>query len=110
MTADEPVASSPRRDAAAASYAPSGIRFNALLPGLTDTPMSARAMNDARIHAFVREKQPLDGGRAGRPADLDAAVVFFLSDASRFVTGQALAVDGGWSVTDAGRADARSGA
>jgi NAD(P)-dependent dehydrogenase (short-subunit alcohol dehydrogenase family) len=88
---------------AAAFYAPRGIRVNALLPGLVDTPMSARAMTDPRIAAFVREKQPLDGGRAGRPSDLDAAAVFFLSDASRFVTGQALAVDGGWSVTDAGR-------
>ena len=43
-------------------------------------------------------------GRAGElavlTADLDAAVVFFLSDASRFVTGQALAVDGGWSVSE----------
>ena len=50
----------------------------------------------------MRAKQPLDGGRPGRPGDLDAAVVFFLSDASRFVTGQVLAVDGGWSVTEGG--------
>lgn len=84
----------------AAFYAPHGIRFNAVLPGLTETPMSARAMTDPRILAFVRGKQPLDGGRPGAAADLDDAVVFFLSDASRFVTGQALAVDGGWSVSD----------
>jgi NAD(P)-dependent dehydrogenase (short-subunit alcohol dehydrogenase family) len=88
--------------AAAAYYAPRGIRFNALLPGLTDTPGSRRAMADARIQAFIRGKQPLDGGRAAQPRDLDAAVVFFLSDDSRFVTGQALAVDGGWSVTEGG--------
>jgi len=86
--------------AAAAYYAPRGIRVNALAPGLVDTPMSARAMGDSAITAFVRAKQPLDGGRPGRPADLDAAVVFFLSDQSRFVTGQVLAVDGGWAVTD----------
>jgi NAD(P)-dependent dehydrogenase (short-subunit alcohol dehydrogenase family) len=85
---------------AAAFYAPQGLRFNALLPGLTDTPMSERAMQDPRILAFVRAKQPLDGGRPGAVTDLDAAAVFFLSDASRFVTGQTLAVDGGWSVTD----------
>lgn len=85
---------------AAAFYAPHGIRFNALLPGLTETPMSRRAMTDPRILAFVRSKQPLEGGRPGAPADLDDAAVFFLSDASRFVTGQALAVDGGWSVSD----------
>jgi NAD(P)-dependent dehydrogenase (short-subunit alcohol dehydrogenase family) len=88
--------------AAAAYYAPRGIRFNALLPGLTDTPGSRRAMADAQIQAFIRGKQPLDGGRAARPSDLDAAVVFFLSDESRFVTGQMLAVDGGWSVTEGG--------
>jgi NAD(P)-dependent dehydrogenase (short-subunit alcohol dehydrogenase family) len=91
---------------AAAYYAPRGIRFNALLPGLTDTPMSGRAMRDPRILEFIRQKQPLDGGRAGRAGDLDAAVVFLLSDDSLFVTGQALAIDGGWSVSDGGTRDA----
>jgi len=90
---------------AAACYAPRGIRFNVVRPGLTETPMSRRALGDAGIREFIRAKQPLDGGRFGRPADLDAAVVFFLSDASRFVTGQVLAVDGGWSVTEAGPRD-----
>jgi NAD(P)-dependent dehydrogenase (short-subunit alcohol dehydrogenase family) len=88
--------------AAASYYAPHAIRFNALLPGLTETPMSRRALGDPDVRRFVETKQPLDGGRAGQPRDLDAAVVFFLSDASRFVTGQALAVDGGWTVTDGG--------
>ena len=88
--------------AAAARYAPEGIRFNALAPGLVDSPMSRRAMSDETIRAYVARKQPLDGGRAGAPADVDGAAVFFLSDASRFVTGQVLAVDGGWSVTEAG--------
>lgn len=90
-------------ESAAATYAPRGIRLNVLAPGLTDTPMSRRAMMDPRILEFVRTKQPLDGGRPGQPTDLDGAVVFFLSDASRFVTGQVLAVDGGWSVTEGGR-------
>ena len=49
---------------------------------------------------FIATKQPLDGGRIGRPEDLDAAVVFLLSDASRFVTGQVLSVDGGWCVSE----------
>lgn len=85
---------------AAAYYAPHNIRFNCVVPALVETPMSQRALNDEAILGFVRTKQPLDGGRIGRPDDLDAAVVFFLSDASRFVTGQVLAVDGGWSVTE----------
>ena len=88
---------------AAAYYAPRGIRFNVLLPGLTETPMSRRALRTPEILDFIRAKQPLDGGRAGQPSDLDAAVVFFLSDDSRFVTGQTLAVDGGWSVSEGTR-------
>jgi NAD(P)-dependent dehydrogenase (short-subunit alcohol dehydrogenase family) len=85
---------------AAAYYAPDGIRFNVVTPGLTETPMSQRAVADPAVMEYVRAKQPLGGGRAGQPSDLDAAIVFFLSDASRFVTGQVLAVDGGWSVSD----------
>lgn len=86
--------------AAAACYAPHNIRFNLLAPGLVATPMSQRAQADAAIMDFIRRKQPLDGGRIGHPEDLDAAVVFLLSDAARFVTGQVLAVDGGWSVSE----------
>jgi len=84
----------------AAHYAPHNIRFNVVAPALVDTPMATRAANDEEIRRFIRAKQPLDGGRIGRPEDLDAAVVYFLSDASRFVTGQVLAVDGGWSVSE----------
>jgi NAD(P)-dependent dehydrogenase (short-subunit alcohol dehydrogenase family) len=86
--------------AAAARYAPHNIRFNVLAPGLVATPMSARAQGDPAILDFIRRKQPLDGGRIARTEDLDAAAVFFLSDESRFVTGQVLAVDGGWSVSE----------
>lgn len=89
---------------AAAQYARQDIRFNALAPGLVATPMSRRAQSDAAIMDFIRTKQPLDGGRIGEPADLDSAAVFFLADESRFVTGQVLAVDGGWSVTEGQRA------
>ena len=85
---------------AAARYAQDDIRFNLLAPALVATPMSQRAQADETILAFIKTKQPLDGGRIGRPADLDAAAVFFMSDDSRFVTGQVLAVDGGWSVSD----------
>ena len=84
----------------AAYYAPYNIRCNVICPALVETPMSKRAMGDDEILRFIRTKQPLDGGRAGLAADLDEAVVFFLSDASRFVTGQILSVDGGWSVSE----------
>ena len=86
--------------ASAAYYAPRGIRFNAVAPALVETPMARRAAGDGEIREFIATKQPLDGGRIGKPEDLDAAVVYLLSDASRFVTGQVLAIDGGWSVTE----------
>jgi NAD(P)-dependent dehydrogenase (short-subunit alcohol dehydrogenase family) len=86
--------------AAAAYYAKQNIRFNAVAPALVDTPLATRALSDAEIIDYVATKQPLDGGRVGVPQDLDDAVVFLLSDESRFVTGQVLAVDGGWSVTE----------
>jgi len=84
----------------AARYADRGIRFNVLAPGLVETPMARRAALDDTIQGFIRTKQPLDGGRIGRPADLDAAAVYFLSDDSAFVTGQVLYVDGGWRVSE----------
>jgi NAD(P)-dependent dehydrogenase (short-subunit alcohol dehydrogenase family) len=84
----------------AAYYASQNIRFNVIAPALVATPMSRRAAGDEEIAEFIRMKQPLDGGRIGSPADLDAAVVYFLSDASRYVTGQVLAVDGGWSISE----------
>jgi NAD(P)-dependent dehydrogenase (short-subunit alcohol dehydrogenase family) len=89
----------------AAHYAKHNIRFNVVAPALVDTPMATRAANNEVIQRFIRTKQPLDGGRIGRPEDLDAAVVYFLSDASRFVTGQVLAVDGGWSVSEGATPD-----
>lgn len=85
---------------AASAYAPNGIRFNVVAPALVATPMSQRAQGDSTILEFIKTKQPLDGGRIGLPEDLDAAVVWLLSDDSRFVTGQVIAIDGGWSVSE----------
>ena len=84
----------------AAYYAPQNIRFNLIVPALVDTPMAQRATQNREIIDFIATKQPLDGGRVGVPSDLDSAAIFFLSDESKFITGQALAVDGGWSVTE----------
>jgi NAD(P)-dependent dehydrogenase (short-subunit alcohol dehydrogenase family) len=86
--------------AAASFYAPQNIRVNVIAPALIATPMSARAQSDDSILKLMKTKQPLDGGRMGRPEDLDAAAVYFLSDDSRFVTGQVLAIDGGWCVSE----------
>ena len=84
----------------AAYYAKNNIRVNVLAPALVETPMSQRASNDDVIMDFVKTKQPLDGGRNGQPSDLDGAAVYFMSDYSKFTTGQVLAVDGGWTVSE----------
>jgi NAD(P)-dependent dehydrogenase (short-subunit alcohol dehydrogenase family) len=84
----------------ASYYAPHGIRFNVIASALVQTPMSERAASDQQIMQFIASKQPLDGGRIGQPDDLDAAVLWLLSDDSKFVTGQTIAIDGGWSVSD----------
>lgn len=86
--------------ATASFYAPHNIRVNVIAPALVQTPMSQRAAGDADILRFIRTKQPLDGGRIGAPEDLDAAVLFPLAPQSRFVTGQVLAVDGGWCLSE----------
>lgn len=84
----------------AACYAPHNIRFNVICPALVATPMSRRAQERPEILDYIRTKQPLDGGRIGQASDCDAAAVYFLSDQSRFVTGQVLSVDGGWTVSE----------
>jgi NAD(P)-dependent dehydrogenase (short-subunit alcohol dehydrogenase family) len=84
----------------AAYYAPRNIRINLLAPALVETPMAQRAANDENILSFIKTKQPLDGGRIGSPEDLDGAAVYFMSDYSRFTTGQILTVDGGWSISE----------
>jgi NAD(P)-dependent dehydrogenase (short-subunit alcohol dehydrogenase family) len=84
----------------AAYYAFDNIRVNVLAPALVETPMSGRASKDDDILNFIKTKQPLDGGRNGRPEDLDGAAIYFMSDASKFATGQTLYVDGGWEVSE----------
>ncbi|MEM7367642.1 MAG: SDR family oxidoreductase [Bacteroidota bacterium] len=86
--------------ALAAHYAPNNIRVNAIAPGLIETPMSKRAATNEEIMAFVKKKQPLDGGRIGQPADLTRLMCFLLSDESSFITGQLIHADGGWSVSE----------
>ena len=84
----------------AATYATENIRANVIAPALTDTPMAGRAMSNDEITSFVSSKQPLDGGRPGKAEDLDDAVLYLLTEGSKFVTGQVLAIDGGWCITD----------
>ncbi len=84
----------------ASYYAPQNIRVNVIAPALVETPMSRRAVGNEAVLDFIAQKQPLDGGRVGVPADCDGAALFLLSPAARFITGQVIAVDGGWTVSE----------
>jgi len=86
--------------ATASYYAGDNIRVNVIAPALVETPMSQRAMGNEAIMTFVAAKQPLDGGRVGVPGDVDGAALFLLSRQAGFITGQVLAVDGGWTVSE----------
>lgn len=84
----------------AAYYAKDNIRINVIAPALVETPMAQRAATDEMIVSFIKTKQPLDGGRIGQPEDLDGLAVYFMSDQSKFTTGQVVAIDGGWTISD----------
>ena len=72
-----------------------GVRVNALAPGWFESEMTAEMFADERSMAWIRRKAPM--GRPGQPHELDGALLFLASDASSYVTGQVLAVDGGWT-------------
>ena len=79
----------------AAEWARRGVRVNALAPGWFESEMTAEMFADERSMAWVARKAPM--GRAGEPHELDGALLFLAGDASSYVTGQVLAVDGGWT-------------
>ncbi len=85
--------------ALAAYYAPHGIRVNVIAPALIATPMSRRAQDDPAILAYLAQKQPLAGGPIAAEAVTPTAL-HLLSDEARMITGQVVAVDGGWSVSE----------
>ncbi len=82
--------------AMATYYAPAGVRVNVLCPGLTDTPVAARALADPPTAAHVARMQPLLGGPAS-PDQVAAAAEFLASDRASAITGAVLPVDGGWT-------------
>ena len=81
----------------ASYYAPRGIRANVICPGLIATPMSQRAQESEQIRTRLAQLQPLTGD-FGSPRDVARAALYLASDASSFVTGAVLTVDGGWTV------------
>jgi NAD(P)-dependent dehydrogenase (short-subunit alcohol dehydrogenase family) len=74
---------------------PSGIRVNAICPGMIETPMTSAYVNDPPIARNIRSLVPL--GRAGQPEEIGSVAMFLLSDAAGYVNGVAIDVDGGYA-------------
>ena len=81
----------------AAEYGSRGIRVNALLPGATDTPMAREFANTPELRTFIANLYALK--RIAQPEEIARATLFLASDAASFVTGTAMLVDGGVSIT-----------
>ncbi|HEX6443538.1 MAG TPA: SDR family oxidoreductase [Streptosporangiales bacterium] len=83
---------------AAAELGPSGVRLNAVAPGVVETPLTGQIRAIPEWAEAYASKSAL--GRWARPEELAGAVVYLASDASSFVTGTQLFVDGGWTAID----------
>jgi NAD(P)-dependent dehydrogenase (short-subunit alcohol dehydrogenase family) len=81
----------------ATEWAKYGITVNAIAPTFVDTPQVAMLLEDPDFKAGVVNRIPI--GRVGEPSDLIGPVLLFASDASSFVTGQILGIDGGLTAT-----------
>jgi NAD(P)-dependent dehydrogenase (short-subunit alcohol dehydrogenase family) len=80
---------------AALENAKVGIRVNAVCPGVIQMPMIDRLVQQhPEMHAALTAGEPV--GRLGRPEEIASAVIWLCCDEASFITGQALAVDGGW--------------
>ena len=83
--------------AMAVELSPKGIRVNCIAPGFIATEMSARALNnDPERKNKALERTPM--GEMGQPSDIGDAAVFLATDASKYITGVVLPVDGGNSI------------
>lgn len=81
----------------ACQYGASGIRCNAVAPGVIPTPMTEHRLNDERFRKINLEMTPMN--RMGSVEDIASTVVFLCSPGGSFINGQTIVVDGGWSST-----------
>ena len=84
--------------ALAAELGPRGVRANAIAPGVVDTPLTAPIKQNAGWYDGYARKSIL--GRWAKPEELAGMVVYLASDASSYVTGACMFVDGGWTAAD----------
>ena len=81
----------------ALEFAADGIRVNAILPGLVQTPLTRRHFDNQDAHAAFVERIPL--GRAAQPEEMAGPALFLASDDASYVSGASLLVDGAWAVS-----------
>ncbi len=79
-----------------AQWARRGVRVNAIAPGWFESEMTADMFADPASERWMRSRDPM--GRPGRNEELVGPLIFLASDASSYVTGQTIAVDGGWTI------------
>ncbi len=80
----------------AVEWAPDGIRVNAVAPWYIDTPLAQPVLQDPEALARIIARTPL--GRIGTPTEVAAAIAFLCLPAAAYITGQCLAIDGGFSI------------
>ena len=81
----------------ALEFAPFGVRVNAILPGLVQTPLTKRHFDNADAHAAFVARIP--SGRAAQPEEMAGPALFLASDDASYVSGSSLLVDGAWGVS-----------
>jgi NAD(P)-dependent dehydrogenase (short-subunit alcohol dehydrogenase family) len=84
--------------ALAAELGPQGVRANALVPGVVETPLTEQIKSHPDWYDAYAAKSAL--GRWAQPLEMAGPIVYLASDASSFVTGSLLVVDGGWLAID----------